>query len=536
MQSSHLSSHDKVGSKWPNVSTSDDGFQSMLVNIDVAKQSLLQNPQLVNNPNLYMNSSNCNSTSNLSRILGTEAANQSHQLIQGLNLHFPQQPDGLREQQQQQQQQQQLVHNLNGNDHSNGISSFPFYLDPSTLHSNKNLQQGSFENNTIYDQLQLKSMLYNIQPNQMLLGGLNQHTQWNNYESETGIKRTFDQMSMNASSMITTEEEQSYKAVSATSSSGASVGFLPNKNRTGQLQTHSNVGITTNLLKEKEEAVSEKNTAISRRNERNQREQERARRINQQIKALRSVLNESNVTYKQNKYSILVSVVDYIKQLQSRSLQAEKEQKQVLKTIKVAIDTAKNDGFVHRSDSDIDIGNDTTMLRVKGLDYRLVFEQCKLPLAVAAIDGRFLLYNHQFEAMTGLDKHRIDDKTIFDFIPGSETEAFFTDISNSMDETSCKRIKSTISTEQSIDDQQTTSGEDENISGDGSGEKDRDGCSGGDNSARKSESTISSANGSDGSRYDGQSQSQTSQSIKFWSSPLSRPNENVSANVAFSYA
>lgn len=55
-----------------------------------------------------------------------------------------------------------------------------------------------------------------------------------------------------------------------------------------------------------------------RRYDRNWREQQRSYRISQQIKELRDVLADSNVPYKPNKFSILISVTEYIKQLQSR--------------------------------------------------------------------------------------------------------------------------------------------------------------------------------------------------------------------------
>jgi PAS domain-containing protein len=500
-------------------------MQSLMVNIDAAKQSLLQNPQY------------SESASSLNRFLGTETSNQTRQSFPGLNLQFPSQQIGYG---------QQMVQNLNGNDPSNVALSFPFLVYPSTLHLDQSSQQGSTasnplhehlqlqqmaENNSMNEQLQLKQMLHNMQPNQRFTSNLNTPPQWNNRVSETGIKRKLDQVNVNAFSKKSTEEEQSYQAVSTTSSSGTSVGVLSCTHLAAPFQNHTATTAAIKLPKENEKAMTEKDPAKKRRNERNQREQERAQRINQQIKELRSVLNEANVAYKQNKYSILVNVVDYIKELQSRSLKAEKEHKKLVNTIRLVIDPAKNDGFVHRSDSDIDMGNDTNMLRAKGLDYRLVFEQCKFPLAIAAIDGRFLLCNSQFKAVTGLDTVQIEDKTLFDFISVSETEPFFTAISSLLDERNGKSKKTAPQTERSIDHQQNLSEEDENISGDSTGDRDSYGSSGGENSGRKSESTVSSANGSDGSNNDTQSQSETPQSVSFWSTSLSRPYENLKMTV-----
>ena len=75
-------------------------------------------------------------------------------------------------------------------------------------------------------------------------------------------------------------------------------------------------GITS--PKETDVDVESMPPAERRRHERNLREQQRSYRISQQIKELREVLTESSVPFKPNKYSILLSVVDYIKQLKKK--------------------------------------------------------------------------------------------------------------------------------------------------------------------------------------------------------------------------
>ena len=508
MESSHPSSLDEG-----NEFSSDNNLQSGMVNVGLTKQSLLQNPQSMNNSNLFRLDDTNQDASSLCRLLGTQTTNQSHQSFLGSNLQFPSQQIG---------HGQQLMHNFNGNNPANITSSFPFFMDSSFLHLNQNSQQ--------QEQLQLKQLFYNMQANQIFPSSLNSHGQWNNQVSETGMKRKFNLVDMNASSKKMTEEEQSYQAVSANSSSGTSAAFMSNNHPSDPFQNHPTFVTGKNISNENKDATKEKDSAKKKRNERNQREQERAQRINQRIKDLRSVLNESNVTYKQNKYSILVNAVDYIKQLQSRSQEAANEHKRLFRTIRQAIDTPKNDGFVHYTDSDIDIGNDTPMLRAKGLDYRLVFEQCKFPLAVTAIDGRFLFFNSQFKDIIGLNTDQIEHNTLFDFISGSAAQSFFATVSSLLDEINGERKKATRPTDRSIDHHQSSSGDYENKSGDSSGDKDSDRCSGGETSGRKSESTISSTNGRDGSDGDRQSQSKTTQSINFWSTPLSRPNEHVSAD------
>eukprot|EP00957_Ditylum_brightwellii_P153489 11681359-Ditylum_brightwellii.AAC.1 len=70
-----------------------------------------------------------------------------------------------------------------------------------------------------------------------------------------------------------------------------------------------------------------------RRYERNLREQQRSYKISQQIKELRTVLAESHIPFKPNKFSILLSVVEYIKQLQQRSIVLDNEHKKLIMTI-----------------------------------------------------------------------------------------------------------------------------------------------------------------------------------------------------------
>ncbi|KAL7561561.1 hypothetical protein ACA910_007019 [Epithemia clementina (nom. ined.)] len=71
-----------------------------------------------------------------------------------------------------------------------------------------------------------------------------------------------------------------------------------------------------------------------RRYERNIREQQRSYRISQQIKQLRDVLEEHKIPFKPNKFSILVSVVEYIKQLQSRSIMLDSEHARLVETVR----------------------------------------------------------------------------------------------------------------------------------------------------------------------------------------------------------
>jgi PAS domain-containing protein len=203
--------------------------------------------------------------------------------------------------------------------------------------------------------------------------------------------------------------------------------------------------------------------AERRRQERNLREQQRSYRISQQIKDLRAVLEESNVPYKANKYSILVSVVEYIKELQARSIMLDAEHQKLFDTIRQTAEMASNTtttstassgsegggrgGMTHnkrnmtcRSDSsggsedndyfnngssDESIRNEGSSrnaaatadsLIVQGLNYHAVFDHCPFSLGVASLDGTILACNESFETLMGVKKSEILNQSMFMYI------------------------------------------------------------------------------------------------------------------------
>jgi len=161
-----------------------------------------------------------------------------------------------------------------------------------------------------------------------------------------------------------------------------------------------------------------------RRYERNLREQQRSQKINQQIKELRKVLQESQVPFRQNKYSILTSVVDYITQLQQRSSLLANEHLKLVNTIRQTSDIV-NSGCAHGSDDVPTVGNDTEIFYVQGLDYKAVFEQCSFPIAVAALDGRFLAWNPKFTSITGLSNQYLEKSTLFGLLSITNRDEVF---------------------------------------------------------------------------------------------------------------
>jgi len=155
--------------------------------------------------------------------------------------------------------------------------------------------------------------------------------------------------------------------------------------------------------------------------DRNLREQQRSHKITDQITHLRSILGSADVSFKPDKYSTLVSVVEYIKQLQSRSQLLDSEHKNLLDTISKTNEIVN--GSYQQTTSEgatIQVSNDLLgdvpagvlleeehAVFVRDLDYQNVFKQCSIPLAVSSIDGRFIDCNKEFEELTGYDRNEL---------------------------------------------------------------------------------------------------------------------------------
>ena len=173
--------------------------------------------------------------------------------------------------------------------------------------------------------------------------------------------------------------------------------------------------------------LSKMSAAERRRYERNLREQQRSYRISQQIKELRDVLSESNVPFKPNKYSILLSVVEYIKQLQGRAIMLDAEHQKLITTIrktKELVNSGTNPSSADETEATNTTGNtsasdsasDSEMLFVQGLDYRSLFEQCPAALGIAALDGRILECNSEFQLLLGFPQEELLRQSLFNLV------------------------------------------------------------------------------------------------------------------------
>lgn len=160
-----------------------------------------------------------------------------------------------------------------------------------------------------------------------------------------------------------------------------------------------------------------------RRYERNVREQQRSFKISQQIKELRTVLTESGIPFKPNKFSILISVVDYIKQLQSRAIMVDSEHHKLINTLRATSEMVNSGQIPSDSDEQTDKSSDITdddMLFVQGLEYKSIFQQCSAALGVAALDGRILACNQEFSVVTGISKDELLRQSVFNLMQNHE--------------------------------------------------------------------------------------------------------------------
>jgi len=178
----------------------------------------------------------------------------------------------------------------------------------------------------------------------------------------------------------------------------------------------------------KQDAELKKMTPAERRRyERNLREQQRSYRISQQIKELRDVLASSNIPFKPNKFSILVSVVEYIKQLQSRAIMLDAEHQRLIDTIRQTNEQViSGQTFGEENESlsaagsgggtDPSGGNQNDLLLVHGINYRSAFEHCPFAMGVATLDGRVLGCNKEFEEALGCPEDDCLEQSLFMYI------------------------------------------------------------------------------------------------------------------------
>jgi PAS domain-containing protein len=186
-----------------------------------------------------------------------------------------------------------------------------------------------------------------------------------------------------------------------------------------------------------------------RRQDRNVREQQRSQQITGQISGLKQVLEEANIQFKPDKHSTLVSVVDYVKQLQERSRMLEGEHEKLQDTITKTAEMVNSQNQAASADPSVPVSNDLltdgnptspfeedSMVLVEGLDYRAVFGSCLLACSIASVDGRFLDCNKQFEDVTGYNR-----RELFPSEDGNDSESDLSVSDSGEKETKVKAVK-----------------------------------------------------------------------------------------------
>ena len=163
-------------------------------------------------------------------------------------------------------------------------------------------------------------------------------------------------------------------------------------------------------------AISEDESDRSKRQDRNMREQQRSQQLTNQIRLLRDVLVSAKIQFKTDKYSTLVTVVEYIKQLQERAHLLDAEHQKLLQTIIKSTElvnnqyvpvASTNEQFDLLADVSSPAPEDDSEVFVNGIDYKSIFGCCPFACSVASIDGRFIDCNKEFEEMCGYTREEL---------------------------------------------------------------------------------------------------------------------------------
>eukprot|EP00536_Pseudo-nitzschia_multiseries_P010643 jgi/Psemu1/26622/gm1.26622_g len=270
----------------------------------------------------------------------------------------------------------------------------------------------------------------------------------------TSLSATMRASVATTSPNVQTQAPSEATSVCSANSLGSSHASFPHR-RSGSNGANDNASKSLSRKRSRNStAVSESEDDSSRRrHDRNLREQRRSQKITHQIDELREVLAAASVRFKPDKFSTLVSVVDYVKQLQTRSSMLDAEHKKLLDTITktnemvnepylgnsgasassamgsggngngamgTGTDAAQPDATLSGDGSTSgngnpngvaggpnDIYNDDELVFVRNVDYKCIFDKCGMPLAVASIDGRLIDCNEEFVNITGYRREEL---------------------------------------------------------------------------------------------------------------------------------
>ena len=200
-------------------------------------------------------------------------------------------------------------------------------------------------------------------------------------------------------------------AVAAAQAPGRKQGFTRNPSSSASIDS------STTKRGRDSFAISEDESDLrKRRADRNAREQQRAQQVTDQIAHLRALLEQSGISLsKADKFSTLISVEQYIRQLQSNAAQLAAEHQKLLTTLQQTTERINSQYVPPTVSSSSGSGSETCTMSstgqeeeeddsvkfTNGINYKWIFDSCPFAVGLAAIDGRFIDCNKQFEKLTG---------------------------------------------------------------------------------------------------------------------------------------
>lgn len=190
--------------------------------------------------------------------------------------------------------------------------------------------------------------------------------------------------------------------------------------------------------------------SVKRKQDRNAREQKRSLKISQQIGHLKSLLEEEGRKVKKNsKMAILLSVEDYIKELEEEvggmvlGREGGREEGEGVKEgMDVGVGTSVEAAGQRngRSESDLSVATATSVREdrevARGVGYHSLFKQVSTPLAVASVEGRFIDANVRFEMATGYTKAELGRLTFFNLVAPEELQDTFAAVARMLNQPS----------------------------------------------------------------------------------------------------
>uniref|UniRef100_A0A7S2R6X3 BHLH domain-containing protein n=2 Tax=Rhizochromulina marina TaxID=1034831 RepID=A0A7S2R6X3_9STRA len=192
-----------------------------------------------------------------------------------------------------------------------------------------------------------------------------------------------------------------------------------------------------------------KEQSDKRRLDRNSREQKRSKRISDQIKELKTLLEEAGVNMaKGNKSSILTCAAEYIMDLQMQNEVATRRARELASAARSESGSTTSGGDMSsRASSSLGRGTAEAYGRDgrvgrhaspgRTINYRRVFHDQSVPVALTAVDGRFIDCNWRFERESGYSKDQLRGMTFFSLVAANgEHGSVFQTVAHMLKDTS----------------------------------------------------------------------------------------------------